>query len=139
VVILFNESSHPVDPSWFKSQFNHCFVLVEKVQDMTTTHYRIEVAYKEPVRPIHPFLPYPAVFEKSEKSRRWLLAKLLNLEAVAQCTSPSFVRRLDMARAASLQGIVDQYQQPSPDKAQRKQARRSGKVDKKRDTKDADQ
>lgn len=95
VVLIFNESNSTVDPSIFKSQFNRMsrpppvslltpsdvFVMIEKVPDMTTTHYRVEVAAKPLVRPVPPFLPYPAVFEKGAPFRKWLHTKRMTFTA----------------------------------------------------------
>jgi len=95
VVILFNESGAPIDVTMFKSQFNRTssptllllalpspppplldvFVVVSKVSDMTTTHYRVEVAVKNGVLAVPPFIPFPPIFEKSFKSQRWFHTK----------------------------------------------------------------
>jgi len=111
------------------------FVVVEKANDMTTTHYQIEVATKLGVQPVPPFIPFPPVFEKSFKTKRWFHTKcapraylsktnqrmyellisllVLNLETSALCFAKAFVRQRLSARATALQVLVSELQRLS--------------------------
>ncbi|PRP84641.1 rap GTPase-activating protein [Planoprotostelium fungivorum] len=79
VVVVFKEGKQPLDPTVFRSQFNHVFVVVEPTPN---GHYKVAVACKPGVRPHGPFLSDPATYSPKEM-REFLLTKLINAERAA--------------------------------------------------------
>merc|ERR1712146_513020 len=83
VVLVFNESGEPFDPSVLTSHFNHIFAVVTPVGRSSETNrslYRIAFAAKLGVRPFGPFVPNPPVFEAGSRLRDFLLTKMVNGE-----------------------------------------------------------
>jgi hypothetical protein len=85
VVIVFNESGEPFDPSTLTSHFNHVFCVVTPLaeRDGERRRYRVAFASKLGVRPFGPFLANPAVWEHGSRFRDFLLTKLVNSERAA--------------------------------------------------------
>lgn len=85
VVIVFNESGEPFDPSTLTSHFNHVFCVVTPLatRDGERRRYRVAFASKLGVRPFGPFLSSPAVWDHGSRFRDFLLTKLVNSERAA--------------------------------------------------------
>eukprot|EP01118_Nematostelium_gracile_P017909 TRINITY_DN779_c0_g1_i12.p1 TRINITY_DN779_c0_g1~~TRINITY_DN779_c0_g1_i12.p1 ORF type:complete len:994 (+),score=254.51 TRINITY_DN779_c0_g1_i12:1213-4194(+) len=97
VLIVFKEGNTPFDPTCIKSQFNHVFIVIQ-VDKRTSkysnsTHYRVAISCKPGVVPFGPYLPNPAVFEKNDQFREFILTKLINAERAAM-KAPDFKGKL---------------------------------------------
>eukprot|EP00045_Choanoeca_perplexa_P013708 m.156182 g.156182 ORF g.156182 m.156182 type:complete len:862 (-) comp16433_c0_seq1:130-2715(-) len=93
------------DPSNIKSQFNHVFVLVQRLPNSS---YKVKVFIKRSVPEFGPPLPNPAIFTEPDLLRRFLLVKLLNGEKAA-LSSPqaTFAKK----KARTLQALIDSIYQ----------------------------
>ena len=72
-----------IDPSTFRSQFNHVFIAVAPTSVDGIPHYRVEAAYKLGVLPHPPELPNPPLFPIDSQTAKdafkdWFLTKLIN-------------------------------------------------------------
>jgi len=108
VVIIFNESNAPFSPSCITSEYNHVYAVIQPMKENGTTKYRIGFAYKTGTPSSGPLLAEPAVFEKSEKLKDWLLTKLINAERAA-FNAPSFASKIKRTRRILLEEIVKKY------------------------------
>ena len=80
VVIIYKEGNQKFDPSCLHSEFNHVFIVIQKVSkeeeidDKPT--YRVEIAHKGDIpHPPLPLLPEKNLFHLDESFRRLLLTK----------------------------------------------------------------
>jgi len=105
VLLIFNDSKQPFCPNILQSHFNHVFVVISPVPS-ATRKYRIAIATKFGVRPSGPLLPHPAILDHSEKTREWLLSKLINLERAAM-HAPAFRSVLSTSRKYMLQDLAN--------------------------------
>ena len=80
IIIVFNESSQPFNPSCLASQFNHVFVVVSPMKKHDVTSYSIQISCKSGVKPVRPCIRFPGIYKKSESFRKWLLLKCINCE-----------------------------------------------------------
>jgi len=80
VVIIYDESNAPFDPSTISSNFNHVFFLIRKVPMSNPTKYRLSVANKQGVGQHEPIITNSQVYEANQQFREFLLAKLINAE-----------------------------------------------------------
>jgi hypothetical protein len=89
VVVVFNESGEPFDPSVLTSHFNHVFCVVVPQPlspdgaDAAQRTYRVAFASKLGVRPFGPFLSHPPIWQHGARFRDFLLTKLVNGERAA--------------------------------------------------------
>lgn len=83
VMLLYYEGSKPVDPTIFKSNFNHVFCMVVPEEKDGVQHYRVYFTYKVGVADSIPRVPEDNLFEKGPLFREWLLTKLINSERCA--------------------------------------------------------
>lgn len=86
VVLVFKKGAKDVFyPADMSSQFNHIYVVVEKVRDtgVGEVKYRVNIANKASVPPYPPYLEAPPVFTAGADFRRYLLTKLINGERSA--------------------------------------------------------
>jgi len=105
VVIIFKEGEQCFDPFILTSQFNHIFVVVQKVVGLNPTHYRVAIVHKAGTVPSLPDLPFPPVFEKNEEFHKFLLTKCVNAERAAM-QSPEFKGKMMRTRKEELAVIV---------------------------------
>ena len=109
VVIIFSESEEPFHPLTLCSHFNHIFVVVSVDNFMTDkmqqTYYKMAFSCLEGVRPFHPFLTYPPIFPKNEKTRDFFLTKLINAERSAMY-APAFATKMTRTREALLSHVL---------------------------------
>eukprot|EP01117_Protostelium_nocturnum_P017295 TRINITY_DN7021_c0_g3_i2.p1 TRINITY_DN7021_c0_g3~~TRINITY_DN7021_c0_g3_i2.p1 ORF type:complete len:869 (+),score=227.28 TRINITY_DN7021_c0_g3_i2:208-2814(+) len=85
VIIIFKEGNTPIDISLFRSQYNHVFVVVSVHPSSTPeqTWYQIAFGSKPGVKAFGPFLPTPAIFQRSPEFRNFFMTKLINGERAA--------------------------------------------------------
>jgi RAP1 GTPase activating protein 1 len=134
VVIVFNESGGPFNPATFVSEFNHVFLVVEPIaahkepsdaqaherrsgvflgreRQISKTQYRISVVAKSTVdiRGAPPAMHYPCILPHDDDTRKWILAKAINLERVA-LRAKVFSSRSQRTRKALLQDLIQASQ-----------------------------
>lgn len=101
VMIIFQdgEDCREIDPSTFRSHFNHIFLVVRVFKKLPdgTVYYYLNTASKKGVRHHEPKLPYPPIFERNARFRAWLLHKLINSQRAA-LKAPSFAKSLNRTR-----------------------------------------
>jgi len=111
LIIVFNDTNTPFSPDSVTSDFNHIFCVIQPVESMCTaesTYYKIGFACKAGVPPFGPSLPSPAIFEKGDEFRQFLITKLINGECAAlEC--PSFSKKLQRTRAILLNEIAKRH------------------------------
>jgi len=92
VVLIFKEGTQWVDPSSFRSHFNHIFVVVSKssvdssgqpLAGDAPTHYAVQIARKVDVHNVEPALPFPSVFPANMRFRNFLFTKCMYVCACA--------------------------------------------------------
>jgi len=111
VVIVFNDSTQPFNPSWMTSEFNQVYAVVQPVTTFDakeTRRYRIGFACKYGVPSFGPLLATPAIFEKTNQLRELFITKLLNAECAA-CTGPAFNSKLRRTRKVLLEDIAKKF------------------------------
>eukprot|EP01103_Thecamoeba_quadrilineata_P014703 TRINITY_DN4446_c0_g1_i1.p1 TRINITY_DN4446_c0_g1~~TRINITY_DN4446_c0_g1_i1.p1 ORF type:complete len:615 (-),score=133.39 TRINITY_DN4446_c0_g1_i1:193-1869(-) len=115
VVFVFKESSLPLNPAIFKSEFNHIFIVIEidRVED-GKTFYRVSVAAKDGFH-AKPPLPYPPIFEKNKYFKEFILKKAINSERVAMY-APNFAAKIARTRKILFNEIAAKYNVINKDK-----------------------
>jgi len=114
VVLLFQEGNqHPLfDPRIIHSFFNHVFFVIRRDEaaslERGITTYRFNVIYKHGVQPFRPGFSNPPLLEKSDKSREFLLTKLINSERASYSAS-GFSKALERTRVQLLNSVFDDY------------------------------
>jgi len=113
IVIIFKEATSPFQPEMLKSEFNNICVVITPIGREITgsdkTHYKLNIVCKEGVPPFGPSITYPAVFEKNDEFREFLLTKLINGERAALHGSPAFRNKLVSARRTNLEQIEKSF------------------------------
>eukprot|EP01111_Echinosteliopsis_oligospora_P015669 TRINITY_DN6269_c0_g1_i1.p1 TRINITY_DN6269_c0_g1~~TRINITY_DN6269_c0_g1_i1.p1 ORF type:complete len:762 (-),score=202.44 TRINITY_DN6269_c0_g1_i1:53-2338(-) len=107
IVVVFKEGDQPYDPNCIKSEFNHIFIVIQKLNLPNSngkTYYRVSIATKDGVPAFEPELPAAGIFEKSEIMHEFMLAKLINGEN-ASYHSPAFQMKIQRTRLALLKDI----------------------------------
>jgi len=84
--------------------------MIVQVAEKTTenTRYSVSIANKPGVRPYGPFLPFPAVFDKSNEFRDFLLTKLINSQRGAMY-SQEFKAKMISTRRTQLEELIKRY------------------------------
>jgi len=84
LLIIFKETDEPFNPTILTSNFNHVFVVVQKVKDSEgeETRYKMAIATKPGVTSSRPLLPDIPIFPKNMAFRDYFLTKCINLERV---------------------------------------------------------
>eukprot|EP01102_Stenamoeba_stenopodia_P011158 TRINITY_DN3415_c0_g2_i1.p1 TRINITY_DN3415_c0_g2~~TRINITY_DN3415_c0_g2_i1.p1 ORF type:complete len:478 (-),score=87.64 TRINITY_DN3415_c0_g2_i1:136-1569(-) len=109
VVFVFKETDSPFNPSWIKSEFNHIFIVVQlDHKEGDKTFYKVQIASKDGVHSYEPTLPYPAVFEKNDRFKDFILTKAINSERAAMY-APSFVKAMARTRKELLRNIASRF------------------------------
>eukprot|EP01091_Cochliopodium_minus_P011312 TRINITY_DN3170_c0_g2_i1.p1 TRINITY_DN3170_c0_g2~~TRINITY_DN3170_c0_g2_i1.p1 ORF type:complete len:810 (-),score=257.24 TRINITY_DN3170_c0_g2_i1:80-2509(-) len=84
VLVVFKEGNVPFDPSIIHSQFNHVFIVVEKIKNNSNkTQYKVGLSCLPSVPKFSPALLENPVWEKGPKFREWMLYKMINGERAA--------------------------------------------------------
>jgi len=115
VVIIFKESTNDqFEPHLFRSQYNHVFVLVEKVKTPSGPAYKVEIAQKPSVPPYPPYFPYPPILpihtqDACFESRDFFLTKLINAERMTISSVPVFRANMTTTREALIADVVKTY------------------------------
>eukprot|EP01101_Sappina_pedata_P007987 TRINITY_DN4332_c0_g1_i1.p1 TRINITY_DN4332_c0_g1~~TRINITY_DN4332_c0_g1_i1.p1 ORF type:complete len:772 (-),score=183.95 TRINITY_DN4332_c0_g1_i1:143-2458(-) len=98
VTLIFKEGDQPFVPTSIRTEFTHIFVViqVDHIKD-GKTYYRVAFASKDGTHSIEPALPHPAVFEKGDRFKDFLLTKAINSERAAMY-APNFVAKMTKTR-----------------------------------------
>ncbi|PRP81101.1 RapGAP/RanGAP domain-containing protein [Planoprotostelium fungivorum] len=110
VIIIFKENTDPdyfFNPLMIRSQFNHVFIVVQKLptEPGKGVRYHVEVVNKFGVLPYGPALPEPPIFNKGEKFSKWLLTKCINGER-SSMNAPDFRDKVSSTRSSLMKEIV---------------------------------
>ncbi|GAB1224376.1 hypothetical protein ENUP19_0196G0004 [Entamoeba nuttalli] len=112
VVLIFKEYAgkpDPIDIESFKTQFNHCFIVVGF--DVTQNNppeayeYSINICCKKDVAPVAPFITTDK-YQHNQFFSQFLIAKLINAERSAQ-DSPTFRAKRLAIRQNQLEAIMN--------------------------------
>jgi len=95
-------------PLEIRSQFNHCFMVIQPVVDNNVIKYRIHLASKIGVSPYGPSMPGNGVYEKSTKLREFILCKLINGERSAMY-APDFKGKIISTRKQTLRELLKKF------------------------------
>lgn len=119
VVVIFKEGSQQLDPSSWRSQFNHVFVIVTKderksMKEDGKSYYKVEVAYKAQCPVALPVLADPPLFEKGKEFHRFLMSKLINAERSTTRVAPVFKQKMDKMRGLVLRDCVQVFNDDGP-------------------------
>lgn len=93
VCVVFLDSSRTTfNPSWIRSHFIHCYVVVQCVQGMNGHPlYKVGVAHRTNVPSFQPSLKERCVFSHSHTFQQMLLTKIVNGER-ASYHAPRFLK-----------------------------------------------
>jgi len=76
VVVVFNESGGPFDPTQvLRSHFTHVYVVVARDPGSKDTLYEVEVFVRAGVANVPPYLPAKQPMRKGHEFEEWLIAK----------------------------------------------------------------
>eukprot|EP01124_Arcella_intermedia_P032832 TRINITY_DN7733_c0_g1_i1.p1 TRINITY_DN7733_c0_g1~~TRINITY_DN7733_c0_g1_i1.p1 ORF type:complete len:1661 (-),score=471.82 TRINITY_DN7733_c0_g1_i1:39-5021(-) len=111
LVIIFKESaSDKFVPHEIRSQFNHIFVVIQKVnQQDGSPGYWIELAHKQSIPVFYPELPYPPIIPINAQGREWFLTKLINAERMTIAHVPVFKTTMSTSRQTLLATILKNH------------------------------
>lgn len=112
VVIIFKEGDQLYDPQTIRSEFNHVFCVVHKLNPgKKPAKYRISITVKEGVPVFFPLLPSPETVAQMDLTtlREFLLTKLVNAERSAQIYAPDFSQKLRRTRQNLYANLVKTY------------------------------
>jgi len=109
-VIVYKDADEPFAPDTIKSEFNHVFAVISKVNapSNSPTKYKLSFAYKGGVGIAQPLLPSPSIFEKSDIFRDFLLTKVINSERCAMY-APSFITKISKTKELQMQSLIDNF------------------------------
>eukprot|EP00026_Physarum_polycephalum_P007007 Phypoly_transcript_07060.p1 GENE.Phypoly_transcript_07060~~Phypoly_transcript_07060.p1 ORF type:complete len:277 (+),score=24.77 Phypoly_transcript_07060:811-1641(+) len=113
VIFVENKGDQIVqfDPSLFKSQFNHVFIVVQvdySQPQSEVVNFKISISCKEGVIPFGPDYPQSYSFPKGDRFRQFLLTKLINAERAA-LHAPIFAQKIKRTRKEALQMIYNHH------------------------------
>ncbi|XP_076365269.1 rap1 GTPase-activating protein 1-like isoform X3 [Tachypleus tridentatus] len=115
VAIVFQEGNTPFSPTIITSNFIHAYIIVEVVNPQTPeTRYKVSVTAREDVPHFGPPLPQPAIFDKGNKFREFLLAKLINAEHACY-KAEKFAKLKERTQASLLHSLHDGLVQKTQD------------------------
>jgi RAP1 GTPase activating protein 1 len=108
VVLVFKEGNTPYVPNTITSEFNHVFIVVQPMIVNGKQKYRLSCGSKDGVPAFGPDIPDPAIFDKNELFRSFVLAKLINAERAAY-RAPAFSKKIARTRLSLLQELEERY------------------------------
>jgi len=111
VMVVFKDTDNePFSPNCVKSEFNHIFAIIspDRTKQGPKRFYRFAFGVKQGGKIVEPALPSPCVFEKNEKFRAFLLAKLINCER-ATMQGPTFKGKMVHAKGQQMQLLVNEF------------------------------
>ncbi|KAM9324568.1 rap1 GTPase-activating protein 1-like [Gastrophryne carolinensis] len=81
VSLVYQDNSSVFSPDMITSHFLHCYIVIQSCQSHSgDTLYKVSVTARDDVPGFGPALPNPAVFQKNQQFREFLLTKLINAE-----------------------------------------------------------
>ncbi|CAF4870237.1 unnamed protein product, partial [Rotaria sp. Silwood1] len=84
VAIVFQEENTPFHPSMIKSNFLHAFLVVQPVQVLSRTCYKMVLVTRDDIEVFPPILQRNVVYVRSaEQLKPFILSKLINAEYAA--------------------------------------------------------
>jgi len=108
VVLIFHTGKGELNPSCFRSHFNHVFIVVRPVliSGSDEVRYSVSVILRAGVQLFPPHFPRGFLFAPDEFFREFILTKLMNAE-LASLKSVEFAQRLAGVRRNMLTDIVE--------------------------------
>lgn len=117
VVLIFkeyNRTPEPLDIESFKTQFNHCFIIVGFDVSQTNSpdnyEYSINICCKKDVAPVAPFVTTDK-YKYGKDFSEFIISKLINAERSAQ-DSPTFRAKRLSIRQNQLEAIMNSNNAP---------------------------
>ncbi|CAF2070223.1 unnamed protein product [Rotaria magnacalcarata] len=84
VTIVFQEENTPFHPSMIKSNFLHVFLVVQPVQVLSRTCYKMIIVTRDDIEAFPPMLQRNVVYVRTaEQLKQFILTKLINAEYAA--------------------------------------------------------
>jgi len=105
VVVIFHTGKGVIEPSCFRSQFNHVFIIVRPVPGPDHTRYAVTVVSKAEIPLFKPQFSSDCLFEPDEIFREFILLKLVNAELTC-LASRQFEKRQNEVRSKMLIDII---------------------------------
>mmetsp|Transcript_43842 Transcript_43842/g.110542 ORF Transcript_43842/g.110542 Transcript_43842/m.110542 type:complete len:502 (-) Transcript_43842:16-1521(-) len=129
IMIIYKEGGGPVDPSLFKTQFVHVYIVISPVKmeksdyelmarapgyvppythagkDVVPEYFQVAVATKYGVPPHKPYLPHCPIFPNDANFRDVLLTKVINAER-SSLFAPVFKEKTSFTRSELLKALV---------------------------------
>jgi len=109
VVLVFHTGKGELNPSCFRSHFNHVFIVVRPIVTPEEVRYTVSVILRGDVQLFPPNFPRDFQFSPDEFFREFILTKLMNAE-LASLKSAQFAQRLAGVRRDMLQEIVEKME-----------------------------
>ncbi|CAH1774914.1 unnamed protein product [Owenia fusiformis] len=111
VAIIFQETNTPFVPDMVASHFLHSYIVVQPINPNTEfTQYKVTVTSRDDVPRFGPKLPKPAIFNKGEDFKQFILTKLINAE-MACYKAEKFAKLEERTRAALLDALYHELLQ----------------------------
>uniref|UniRef100_A0A8C5PJP4 Rap-GAP domain-containing protein n=1 Tax=Leptobrachium leishanense TaxID=445787 RepID=A0A8C5PJP4_9ANUR len=108
VAIVYQDEGAVFSPDIITSHFLHCFVAVQSdLSPSGDTLYKVSVTARNDVPKFGPALPIPAVFQKNQHFREFLLTKLINAEVSCYCAE-RFSKLQERTRAALIDTLYEE-------------------------------
>eukprot|EP01129_Flabellula_baltica_P007847 TRINITY_DN3072_c0_g1_i1.p1 TRINITY_DN3072_c0_g1~~TRINITY_DN3072_c0_g1_i1.p1 ORF type:complete len:616 (-),score=117.80 TRINITY_DN3072_c0_g1_i1:33-1880(-) len=108
VIIIYKEGDEPIDLTLFRSQFNHVFVILQRIEDADSEEpmYSVVICSKHGVQETNP--PIPLRTTLNSDFRDILITKCLNMERA--CLNLSDFGELEKrTRQIFIEGLVTNY------------------------------
>ncbi|XP_063289632.1 rap1 GTPase-activating protein 1-like [Pelobates fuscus] len=108
VAIVYQDDGAVFSPNIITSHFLHCFIAVQPdLSPSGDTLYKVSVTARNDVPKFGPALPSPAVFQKNQHFREFLLTKLINAE-VSCYRAERFSKLQERTRAALIDTLYEE-------------------------------
>ncbi|UJR37223.1 hypothetical protein I4U23_029932 [Adineta vaga] len=115
VTIVFQEENTPFHPSMIKSNFLHVFLVVQPVQVLSRTCYKMTLVTRDDIEPFTPILQRNVVYVRTaEYLKPFILSKLINAEFAAyRCRTFSLLQ--ERTRCSYLKTLCENLTEKSYD------------------------
>ncbi|CAF0801349.1 unnamed protein product [Adineta steineri] len=115
VTIVFQEENTPFHPSMIKSNFLHVFLVVQPVQVLSRTCYKMTIVTRDDIKPFPPTLHRNVVYVRTaEQLKPFILSKLINAEYAAyRCRTFSLLQ--ERTRCSYLKTLCENLTEKSYD------------------------
>eukprot|EP01097_Dermamoeba_algensis_P009284 TRINITY_DN6498_c0_g1_i1.p1 TRINITY_DN6498_c0_g1~~TRINITY_DN6498_c0_g1_i1.p1 ORF type:complete len:599 (-),score=144.85 TRINITY_DN6498_c0_g1_i1:175-1971(-) len=112
--IIFMDGGTPYLPTTMTGAVSHVFVVIQPYSIQGRDLYRMGTCSYQFVPPFRPGIPSPNYFEKNDKFRSFLLAKLINGHFAAQ-SSVGLSKMYTRPRREMIEDLIKRYWSPEKD------------------------